>query len=87
MIEYVVEKYHAAGFDLVRQPVGHPIGVMIEPVVGVQIPGDDLVAEPQGIEAGRYALMTIRRAEQPLPIRGDGLLAGAELCPPFFSRN
>ena len=87
MVEGVVEKNHSTGFDLIYQPVSHPVCVVIEPIISDHAPGDNLVAEPQGIEAGCHALIAIRRAEQPLPIRGDGPFAGAELCPPFLARD
>lgn len=87
IVKYIMEKNHAAGFDLVRQPVDHPVGIATPAIASAHVPGDDLVAEPQGIKTGRHALLTIRRAEQPLPVWSDGLLAGAELRPPFSSRD
>ena len=55
-----MQKDHAAGFDPVYHPIGHPPGIVIEPVIGVQAPGDDPVAEAEGI-SDRYvgALMPL----------------------------
>jgi hypothetical protein len=44
-----VEEHYAARLDLIHQPIDHPFCVMVEPVVSVQVPGDNLVAEPKGV--------------------------------------
>ena len=86
-VKCVMKKNHTTRFDLIRQLVGHPTRIVIEPVPCDQVPGDNLITKPQGIQTGRYALVAIRGAKQPLPVWGEGPLAGADLIPPFFSRK
>lgn len=85
-IDRIMEEHDAAGSDARGETVRHPTCVVFAPVFGIHTPGDDLVAEPQGIEARRQALGTVRRTKQPLTVGCDGSFTGIKLFPSFGSR-
>ena len=87
VIERIVKKDHAPGFELLCQLICHPLSIVVKPIIGVRAPADDLVALPQSIETRRHALVSIRRTQKPLPIRSDRLCASADLRPPLPSRD
>ena len=78
-----MKQNYAAGSYLVNQPRSHPLRIIGAPIIGDCVPVNDLIAEPQKINARGYVLIAVRRPEQPLSMRGDGLCAPADLCPPF----
>src|SRR5262249_16271206 len=69
------------------QPIGHRNGVLIAPILAVQVPVDHLVPKPEGVETRRKALGTVRGAKQPLSVRGKSLLAGANLLSTHATRK
>jgi hypothetical protein len=60
---------------------------MFEPVIGVLVPGDNLIAKPKGVQARCRALMPIWRAEQSLPVWSDSLGTSANLCSSLSPRD
>src|SRR5438105_6374641 len=77
----VVKQSDAARLNALDQSLRHPARIALEPIFSGDVPGDDVLAKPPGIEARRHRLMTVRWPKEGQTIGRKSSAAGSNLLP------
>jgi hypothetical protein len=82
-----MEKDDASRFYLPPNSIRNPACIVIEPIVRINIPSNNLIAKKERVQPGTQVLMTERRPKNTQTVRDKGMAAGSELSSPFSAAD